>query len=114
MVCRNFLDDVEYRIEQIKGYFKDVFSESRIRNDFQRKGKIIIEFRIDKNGNVLEVKFAFNKELSVTPQEINLLESKMKQVKFREIRESSKCKDVSVTINYIPITDVVSFETLYP
>ncbi len=114
LFCREYIDSVEYRRTQIKEAFRQVFSEYRVREDFRNEGKVIISFRIDKNGNVLEVTIAFSKELPITPQEIFLLEAKMKNLKFIELREEPKCKDVPNPINYIPIADVVRFESLYP
>lgn len=114
VLCREFTDDVEDRRRQIKTAFQQVFPESKVRDVFERKGEVKIYFKIDKNGNVLEVMFSFDKDLFITPQEIVLLEAKMKLVKFKEVGSSYLCKDVTTPINYIPMADAVRFKSLYP
>jgi hypothetical protein len=112
--CLHYLDSVEYRRRQIKEAFQEVFPENRVRVDFRNEGEVIIYFSIDKNGNVLEVVIVFSNELPITPQEIYLLETKMKNIKFVELGEEPRCKDVTTPINYIPIADAVRFKSLYP
>lgn len=114
--CLHFLDDVEDRRVKIKLIFREVFSQTKVNQMLavNSKGQMMLYFKIDKNGNVLELAFSFDKDLPITPSDIVQLEAKLKLIKFIETRSVYRCGDVTIPINYIPIADKVRFSSLYP